>query len=285
VKWSCQFSIAQVCVRITSDSNAFQQEIGYLTNLYTPDSQTEADIIFYIQQREGGYALLLENEVLWQSDDPRDIPPTIELEIYRQVLLKLEGELISLHASTVSVGRSACIFAGVSGAGKSSLCTAALLDEAVYLTDEFSLLGKEGCIHPFPRPLQWDSIKHPAFEVDELLDGGLFEKGMFSFPTPEGDILTSHLWFPKYVQQQPILIKALVFPRYHAEANAASLTPIRRGEALVSLLEHVHSKRAVSESLSALNQRLPLGMQCFRLDFSDVFAAWREVKNMMQSEE
>ncbi len=281
--WSIQFCITHIVVRITSDDLEFQPDIQHLTQLYQPNHQAHADINFSIAQQHNHHVLLCNNTNVWQSSDSRDIAPAFELCLYQQVLQHLPPELISLHASSIAYQNKAYIFAGVSGAGKSSLCTAALLNGASYMTDEFSLLHQDGQVHPFPRPLQWDSINHPAFEIEDMLASGLFRKEKFSFPTPAGDMLTSHLWLPSHVQHQPLPIGGLILPQYHARSPASALTSIRRGEALMHLPAHLHTRQTHPEMLKALNQCLPHNTNFFRLDFSNVFSAWKSFTTHLES--
>jgi len=278
--WFFQFQVAHVVVHITSPLPRFKQEVQQLTQLYRSVEQPTSHLNFSITQQADDYILKLGQDTVWQSSDARDISPALELALYQNILIQLDGQLISLHASTIAWKNQAITFAGISGAGKSSLCTAALLGGAAYVTDEFSLLAQNGQIHPFPRPLQWDSIEHPAFDVQAMLDSNLFDKGEFSFPSPEGKVLTSHLWLPKNIQHQALPLGRLILPQYHVQSPSALLTPMRRSEALMHLPEHLHTRLTYPEMLKELNQRLPMNIQFYRLDFSDVFAAWEKVKQL-----
>ncbi len=279
-KWLVQFRVASVVVRISSDSAHFKTETDYLTRLYQADTRSEPDLHFHLRHQPPFYALLLEDNLIWQSVEPRDIAPALEVQLYQQILNRIGHDYLSLHASTVDLNGKACLFAGVSGAGKSSLCTAALLAGASYLTDEFSLLGRDGKIHPFPRPLQWDDIDHPAFSQQQLLRSGLFEKGQYHFPDINGNTLTSHLWLPKHVQREALTVGYLILPSYQAAAPAAALAPIRRSEALMRLQEHLHLRLPPAEIIKQLNRRLPSDTRCYTLEFSDVYAAWDTLRGL-----
>ncbi|MDQ6989488.1 MAG: hypothetical protein Q9M19_06355 [Mariprofundaceae bacterium] len=276
--WVKQFSIGHVIIRIHSAESHFEHAIHLLTQLYQSNQQPQPNLSFRIDKKEQYYTLYLGDEVIWKSEDSRDIAPAFEFALYQRTLQQLETSLISIHASSITYAQHTIMFAGRSGAGKSSLCTAALWDGASYITDEFSLLSQTGHIHPFPRPLQWDDINHPAFEVNTLLNSGLFQKGEFSFPNPDGDILTSHLWLPSHVQHQKSPMNTVILPQYHANHPAAALKPIRRSEALMLLTEHLHTRASFSQMFKELHQRLPQQLHFYQLHFSDVVNAWATVK-------
>lgn len=277
MQWQSSFHIAHVGIEIRAYTDLCRDEMQSIISLYEPTVDTTPDILFTFRKQNDTFTLSADGETLWQSQDSRDFPPAFEIHLYRLVTGQMAPRLLSLHASAVSLHDRVCIFAGVSGAGKSSICTAALLKGAGYLTDEFTLLDSEGVVYPFPRPLQWDAIDHPAFAQGDLLEHGLFTKSQYSFPDPDGNIITSHLWLPARVQHQPLQTAWVILPQYDADAPAAELLPLRRSEALMQLPGHLHQQLSPAESLKELNRRIPSSVEFFSLRFSDVHAAWATV--------
>lgn len=281
--WNTTFHVGHVVVELRSSTELCKNELKAIISLYEPVTSPEPDLLFVFEQQQQHFTLSVNGEDLWESTDSRDFPPALEIHLYRQLICRLTPELISLHASSVVLGNSACIFAGISGAGKSSLCTVALLDGMAYLTDEFVLVDRNGFVHPFPRPLQWDSIDHPAFDSAEMLASGLFGKSSFSFTDPENNIITSQLWLPTRLQHAPIKLGTIILPEYSSDAPKANLKPIRRGEALMRLPEHLHHLMSPAENLKELNRRIPTDTCFYSLRFSNVFAAWQIVKETIFS--
>jgi hypothetical protein len=283
MQWQSSFHIAHVGIEIHGLTDICRDEMQSIISLYEPTTDATPDILFTFEKQNDTFTLSADGETLWQSQDSRDFPPALEIHLYRLATGQMAPRLLSLHASAVSIHGRVCIFAGVSGAGKSSLCSAALLNGAGYLTDEFALLDSEGMVHPFPRPLQWDSIDHPAFAQSDLLKNGLFSKSQYSFPDPDGNIITSHLWLPARVQHQSLQTAWIILPQYDAGAPAAELLPLRRSEALMQLPGHLHQQMSPAESLKELNRRIPNSVKFFSLRFSDVHAAWETVSQTISN--
>ncbi len=280
--WHSSFHIAHINIEIRADSDICRDEMQSIISLYEPTENITPDIVFRFEEQNHAFTLSANREPLWQSGDSRDFPPAFEIHLYFQVIERMTPQILPLHASAVSVDNSqVCLFAGASGAGKSSICTAAILDGAAYLTDEFALLDESGLIHPFPRPLQWDAVEHPAFSQHELLNKALFSKSQYSFPDPDGNIVTSQLWLPASVQHQPGQATCIILPQYDAAAPASELLPLRRGEALMQLPQHLHQKLSPAESLKELNHRISNDARFFSLRFSDVRTAWRAVRQQL----
>ncbi|MFC1626288.1 hypothetical protein ACFL19_01155 [Pseudomonadota bacterium] len=281
MQWQSTFHIAGVCFEIRSFTDLCRSEMQNIISLYEPTTDSSPDVVFTFEKLNDTFTLSADEKTLWQSEDSRDFPPAFEIHLYRLAVAQMAPRLLSLHASAVSVDDRVCIFAGVSGAGKSSICTAALLKGAGYLTDEFTLLDSDGMVHPFPRPLQWDTIDHPAFSQSDLLDSGLFSKEEYSFPDPDGKIIISHLWLPARVQHQALQAAWVVLPQFDAEAPAAELHPLRRSEALMQLPQHLHHQMSPAEEIRELNRRIPNTTRFFSVRFSDVHAAWETVSQTL----
>ena len=281
MQWQSTFHIADICFEIRSFTDLCRSEMQNIISLYEPTTDSSPDVVFTFEKLNDTFTLSADGKTLWQSEDSRDFPPAFEIHLYRLAVAQMAPRLLSLHASAVSVDDRVCIFAGVSGAGKSSICTAALLKGAGYLTDEFTLLDSDGMVHPFPRPLQWDTIDHPAFSQSDLLDSGLFSKEEYSFPDPDGKIIISHLWLPARVQHQALQAAWVVLPQFDAEAPAAELHPLRRSEALMQLPQHLHHQMSPAEEIRELNRRIPNTTRFFSVRFSDVHAAWETVSQTL----
>ncbi|MDT8376651.1 MAG: hypothetical protein RQ867_07940 [Mariprofundaceae bacterium] len=283
MQWQTSFHIAHLCIEIRSNTDLCRSEMQSIISLYEPTTADAPDILFSFEKHGDTFTLSTDGTILWQSRDSRDFPPALEIHLYRLAVELMAPRLLSLHASAVSVHDRACIFAGISGAGKSSICTAALLNGGGYLTDEFTLLDGEGMVHPFPRPLQWDTAEHPAFTQHDLLNKGLFSNRHYSFPDPDGNIITSNLWLPARVQHQPLQAAWIILPQYDADAPAAELLVLRRSEALMQLPGHLHRQMPPAASLKELNRRIPNTTGFFTLRFSDVHAAWESVSQAISN--
>jgi len=275
--WRHIFRVAHVRIGIVSEHPGCSDIIRPLVCLYA-QANGKPDILFFIRCKDAAIELTVGDELLWTGTDAGEIAAALEVHLYTRILQQLSPACTSIHAAAVHIGGHACLFAGQSNAGKSSLCTAALLDGAGYLSDEFALLNEHGRIEAFPRPLQWGKQRHPAFSYQDMLAGNLFAKARFRFPDHRGKIIHNLLWLPTRVEHQALPLGWLFLPRYRRQAPPAEITPIRRGEALMALPEHLHHRTAPDVMLKTLNGRLPKSTRFFRLNFSDVRAAWAAVR-------
>lgn len=278
--WQCRFQIANQSVCVSGNSLACLSDIKKFIPMYAPCEGKDSDLAFDILSNAQEHYLLLDGQQeLWHCRNAQETVAAFEIQLYQQVIQRTFPDYLSLHAGCISIQQQAWMFAGQSGAGKSSITTAALLQGCKYMTDEFSLLAEGGAIAPMPRPMQWDTPVHPAFSHDGMLASGKFTREFFTFPDYQGRDKTLQLWLPTQVEHQPRPLTRLIFPRFDANAQPATLRSIGRSEALMELATHLHQNLIPSERIKMLNQRLPKGIAMHRLIFSDVHAAWRVLQN------
>ncbi|MDQ6994053.1 MAG: hypothetical protein Q9M18_00475 [Mariprofundaceae bacterium] len=272
--WQARFSIANQTIAITANDALYAKDIAAFVRLYAP-CQKSADISFdFLSNGEKQYLILDGQYELWQGSNAPETVAAFEIQLYTQVIQRIYPHYLSLHAGCISTGDEAWMFAGQSGAGKSSITTAALLNGCQYMTDEFSLLDEHGFISAMPRPMQWDEPEHPAFSHRMMLESTSFERELFVFPDYQGLDTQLQLWLPTNVQHEDMPLTRLIFPRFDASALSAQLSPLRRSEALMQLAQHFHQNILPSERIQLLNQRIPENIQACQLVFSDVHAAW-----------
>ena len=281
--WQVRFSVAGVVVDVSSDTNACFEDVAKFIKLYRPTESYAVDMRFFISRHDDRYVFRFvehdaEPAVLWQSMDAREVSAAFEIHFYTRLIQFLDPDKVSLHAAVVGVGEHAFMFAGDSGAGKSSVCTAAVLAGASYFSDEFAILDEHGALIPFPRPMQWEHEFHPAFDREEILKSEKMTADFFDFPDREGNIARCHLWYPVNVQEQPSQISYVFLHRYDASLEQTEIKEVPRYEALMELPSHLHVQRGMSVDLPMLNKRLPDDCRFFRLGYSNVFDAWNAIR-------
>jgi len=279
--WQSHFSIANQWITLSGNSLDNHADLHQFIALYARHNDHKSNLTFDILSNGDHHYLILDGiHELWHAQDAREITAAFEIQLYTQVIQRIFPEFLSLHAGCVAMGDEAWMFAGHSGAGKSSITTTGLLNGCRYMTDEFSLLDKQGHIAPMPRPMQWDTLIHPAFSHEDMLNSGKFTRTFFTFPDHQGTEQTLQLWHPTQIEHRHLPLTRLVFPRFDADAPPAQLTPIRRSEVLMELPHHLHQGIRPSDRVKMLNRRLPADTQCFRLTFSDVHAAWDHITSV-----
>jgi len=273
--------IAHLHIRIHTIP-ACSDGVEALTTLYPHSThESDADLCFTFKPFGDGATLDSNGEHIWQGEEAGEVVAAFEFAFYNRVIAALYPHFVSLHAATVNWQGKCITIAGTSGAGKSSLCTAALLNGADYFSDEYALLDKEGCITPFPRPLQWDGNKHPAFSRQDMYDSGLFGEGSYAFTGHDGKPVTSLLWQPKQLANAPARLSLLLLPRFDAGTHGVKNKPVARSQALMELAEEMHHKLSVQTRLRELNQRIPDSTKFERMIFSDVHQAWAQVEALI----
>jgi len=289
MSWAYHCRIAGLVVRIDSDSAACEQDMRKFLKLYQAVEPQAFDVRLSVVSQDDGYRFVFENSLgetqdLWFSTDEREVTAALEIHLYRQVIEHLNARhIISLHAAVLNTDGKAVMFAGASGSGKSSMCTAGILAGAVYFSDEFALLDTQGCVHPFPRPMQWAVETHPAFDRSQIEASPLMDSDYFDFPDASGGETRCFLWHPTQIQRQPLPLRHMVFHQYDASLPQAVFTEIPRHEALMCLPEHLHIQRGMAKDLPMLNGRIDPSCRFYRLRFPDVFAAWRLVEQAVQA--
>jgi hypothetical protein len=135
-----------------------------------------------------------------------------------------------VHAGVVGWQGQAILIPGRSMTGKTTLVKALVEAGAVYYSDEFAVLDKEGQIHPYPRPL---SIRgnngQPGREITAEELGG--QTGV-----------------------EPLPVRLVVVTEYQPEAawRPRKLTP---GQALLALMDNtVAARRDPAHSMPILKQ-------------------------------
>ena len=84
-----------------------------------------------------------------------DLPVVLDAFERHAELLAAEHARDSLfvHAGVVAWHDRAIVMPGASGSGKTTLVRAFLAAGATYLSDEYARLDRNGCVHPYARPL------------------------------------------------------------------------------------------------------------------------------------
>jgi len=274
--------IAGLHVRVSCMAEACVAGIRALTALFEMYKGGGSPALhFRLETSSRAIQLTCNGEYIWQGEEPGEVVAAFEWAFYNRTIDRLYPRLISLHAASVKWYGHGITIAGRSGAGKSSLCTAALLDGASYFSDEYSLLGTAGLITPFPRPLQWGGESHPAFSLQAMRDSGLFGEARYSFTDRDNQAVTSLLWHPAKLAGKEKEMELLLMPRFDAAAQDVQCEALPRSQALMELAAEMHHKLPVAERLRELHRRIPQHLRIHRLIFSDVHRAWGTVKALL----
>ncbi|HLU65435.1 MAG TPA: hypothetical protein VKZ63_04140 [Kofleriaceae bacterium] len=197
----------------------------------------------YRLERRRWPELVRDGQVVGRYDEAIDLVPALELDLYQQVIARAPG--LVLHAgAVVGEGGRALVFAGRSGAGKSTIVRALLAGGFRYLSEECVAIAGGTCTG-LARPLH----------LDEDEDAALPGFSCHDYPIRQADRLVHKKLLhppPSQVWHGPAGGAALVHID-HAPDAGDSLEPLSVGEAL-SLVWQVafRQDRAAVEAAAAL---------------------------------
>ena len=240
----------------------------------------QADCWFRIDPHERGAILRVDGECLWAGEIAETIAG-FEVHFYLRALALVEPHCLSLHGAWFAWGSQAVLVLADSGGGKSSLATAAVLAGACYGSDEFALVDPEGRLEPFPRPLQWGRIRHPAFPHALMRAAGL-AKARLCFRDHQGKRRLNLWWLPPRIARTARTPRLVVFARW-ARGAPPSLDPMSRAAAMIELVRHLHHRLAPRAALRMLHARLPPETRFFQLTFGNARQAIQILRATLQA--
>ena len=149
-------------------------------------------------------------------------------------------EFVFIHAGVVALGDKVLVLPGRSFSGKSTLVEALLRAGATYYSDEYAVLGRDGRVHPYAKPLS----RRPA---GSLRDRGIVE-------TEEVDPRS----LGAGIGAVPLPISLIACATYRSGARWAprSLGP---GESALALVQHAVAARTDPERVLAHIRRAAEG--------------------------
>jgi hypothetical protein len=161
-RWAAGQSYAAYGVRFglrASSVEAFEAAVRHLPLGWTPTPDDEVDVLYSLavlpktRGKNAGYCRLYCGSTL--------VARTVGLHALF-VALEKHSELLTaeraqgclfVHSGVVSWRGQAILIPGRSMAGKSTLVRALVEAGAVYYSDEYAVLDREGRVHPYPVPL------------------------------------------------------------------------------------------------------------------------------------
>jgi len=203
---------------------------------------------------EGQYGLTVGGASLIESVN---LPVVLDAFERHAELLAAEGARDSLfvHAGVVAWHGRAIVMPGASGSGKTTLVRAFLAAGATYLSDEYARFDRDGCVHPYARPLSIRSADHrqvsfTAAELGSPTESAELPVGAihFTFYQPGAT------WSPRRLSAAHTLVR-LMEHTVAARRDPAYSMPILRAVATRAVaLESVRPEAdlVVSSVLSAL---------------------------------
>jgi hypothetical protein len=139
--------------------------------------------------------IVVDGEVLWSDGLREDLVAGFEQRLYGVAMARHRRRFAVFHASALVSDRVSVVFAGRSGAGKSSLALAAVRRGWRYFSDEFAVTDGER-LWGWPRAIRFDppptKSERPDYLADLPLDPDALERdhegGPPFYSVPEGSL-------------------------------------------------------------------------------------------------
>lgn len=224
--WRRTVDCLGIAVRITSrlDDDELDATLGAVFQTYA-EAPGAADLTYDLELA-GWPRLVRDGAVARRCETAIDLVAVLELDLYRQVLARVDGFL--LHAgAVVGAGGDALVFAGRSGAGKSTLVRALVARGFRYLTEECVALGPGRACLGLVRSLQVDDDAVPV-------PAG-FTCGAYPIRRRDGVEVTRLFQPPEHMIWRGEARAAALVAIEHEAGAAAALDPLTGGAALAAL--------------------------------------------------
>lgn len=119
-----------------------------------PDSPDRLDFSLRVETAGQDSFVLLENDrAVYGPSGPSDTVEALQGLLHLRVA-EYARDAVYIHAAAVCVNGTTAIFPGSSGCGKSTLCAALVEAGASLYSDEYAIVGTDGRLRVFPRPLK-----------------------------------------------------------------------------------------------------------------------------------
>lgn len=191
IRLKTEFTILGIKIQIITNSNELDHRVQDI-KVHAKDSfPVSGALTIEVLQKEGEYVILEQGEELVSSTDAEWVTLYLHELINFRVSWHMR-ELIKIHAASGSLGGKRFLLAGDKGAGKTTLVTRLLFEDASIYGDETILLRGSDAI-PFPRKFHLKEgtpslVPQIALIYDKLTSYPAYYGGRFCFfdPTDAG---------------------------------------------------------------------------------------------------
>lgn len=161
----------EVKIKISSNSqnaiDALKKEIPvYLPDCYKEIDENEQAHRFLFVWNESGRDTLYRNGKTLFSREKREFSVESAASQIRLTVAEFAAERVFIHAGVVSWKDRAVILPGKSFWGKTSLTKSLVERGALYYSDEYAILDREGILYPFPKMLSVRDEKNDQMQTD-----------------------------------------------------------------------------------------------------------------------
>ena len=215
---------------------------------------------------DGTFTLTRDGLMLRGSCAGHDLLEWLMWDVNRSAA-EASSRYLLLHAAAVEHGGAGVLLPGASGAGKSTMAAALVMDGFGYLTDELvGLAGRE--MVPFPKALSLDRSSAGVLGLPIPP-----HEGHGTFHVPADELRPASLGRPC----EPVLV---VFPRIDP-SRPTTMDEMDSADAMLALIANCVNLPAHGGRAFHLLAEIVAASRCYRLSFSEIGDACRMVRGRM----
>lgn len=249
-----------------SDTQQLNWIAPVLDHLLDPDPPPPNEFIDVFRDDAGRFRLSRDGKVIFECGDYGELAPFVNALVW-VAGIKGHDFFLDIHAGVVGDGDGAFLLPAGSGSGKSTFTAALVGSGFEYFSDEVALMDESMQVTPFPLALCVKDSGTDALSSyypllpDLPLHLRADTKRARYLPPPVGSV-------PRHGTTRPI--KAIVFPRYRAGAEAR-LEALGKLDALTAFLSEcvVVDTRLDPDKVERLIDWFGQ-VPCYRLEFADL---------------
>jgi hypothetical protein len=221
------------------------------------------------------YDLRWDDELLHSAVDATEVLPLVVSEVNLAVVRASAARHVLLHAAAVARGEHGVILPAAAGAGKTTLTAGLVRAGLDYVTDEIVAIGRStGLVQPYPKAL---SIKRGSWDVLHALRPPATAAGAAWF----GD-----QWHVDVRRVRTDAIAGVCRPSFvvapcYEPNQPTTLTPMRRAEALVHLMNLAFTDNLRDRDGFELVAEATSDAECYRMTVGDLDTACRMITALL----
>lgn len=250
-EYQFKFESYGVKIGVKSNSERFLKKIenhlkNIVPNAFVIDDKLEPEHDFLIRVNKNGvYELYKDGEEITAGDSEENFFNFSSSKI-RLTIAEYADSKVFLHAGTVGWKGKAIIIPARSFQGKTTLVAELIKRGALYYSDEYAVLDKEGLVHPFPKTLSLRGIIDKYKQVESSPES--FGGKVGTEPLPVGMVLITEYeagaeWKPEVISAGSGIMEILAHtipirykPQFSLQVlnkmvNRAIIAKSKRGEA------------------------------------------------------
>lgn len=112
----------------------------------------DPDLALWLEEAGGRFELSAGDISIGSAGEAVRLAPEVVRVVDETVIRRLDN-LRAIHAAVVAFGDRALLLPGSAHTGKTTLTAELLRRGAIFYSDEYALIDREGLVHPYPQPL------------------------------------------------------------------------------------------------------------------------------------